>query len=105
MLHQFRDARIRPQAPSACHDQRRLPFPQQFRRARCTVGIKIIIAQHYESIGLAERIFDDPRFRDKSENRPPHQIQNRAKHNKTQENDQVDDDAAPFVLLSKGRAS
>ena len=99
VLHQFRDPRHGSQASSARNDDRRLPFPEQFRGSRRPIRVKIVIAQHDQRICLAVHILNDPGFRHKTKNGPPNKIQKRAKNHKGHKDNQVQDDSAPLRCL------
>ena len=90
VLHQFRDPRAGAQPSSARHNNRGLPFPKQFGGARGAVGIKIIVAQNNQGIGLAQRIFDDPGFRHEAEDGVAHEVQGEEESHEEQGNGQLD---------------
>ena len=57
--HQLRNSGVGAQTDSAGHYDRRQSLAKQFRGARGAVGVKIVVAQNDDGVGVFQRIFDD----------------------------------------------
>src|SRR5439155_9500878 len=98
--HELSNSRIWPKAYSARHHHWRKILPKEFRRACCTVSIKIIVAQHDDGVRFFERVFDHQCFSCKSKQWMPRQIDSSQQNYKENQHNQRGDDSAALIQPS-----
>lgn len=95
--HEPGNAEIGAKAATAGDNEGREALAKEFGGARGAIGVKIIVAEKKDCIGVAERVFDDPVFSREAHQRMPGKIEKHEEEDDKEEDNESGDSSAALA--------